>query len=1137
MENKYAFIITLFTMIFALPTLVFGQCDFEVDNTIIVDATCNQPNGSVEFTLSGGISPYTLDWSGGTIMNNVITGLVAGTYDVTITDGTPCSEVVQVVIFDIGSPTIDQIVVTDATCGQANGAIEVFVSGGTPAYSVSVGSLLFTGNSPFTITGLFIGTYTVDVTDSNGCTTIGTVTIMEESGPTIDNISTVDATCGQADGSFTITVSGGIAPYTYESNGNLQVDNPTFTGLDSGTHAVSVTDANGCQAFVTANIFDADGPQIDNITITDATCGNADGGFTIVASGGIPPYTYSVNGISQIDNPNFTDFASGTYLVIVEDSNGCITTASFTINEEDAPSINNISTTDASCGQTNGSIDVIVSGGVPPYTFVLDGMTTSTGIFTNLPAGFYTITVVDANGCESNAIAVINEDNLNLSIPFISNPCGQADGVISVSADGGTPPYTYDLDGTVQSDGNFENLPAGQYTLVITDDDGCTIESDITLSDGLALSCSGFSQTGYEINCVNPMVELEVGCSVNLNFTYLWSNGFNGVAQTVDVPGDYDVTVTDVDGCTKIIDFTVTENLDLQCGTIQGKVTIDDNNNCLFDAGEIPFAGYLVQAVGDQTFFGFTDANGEYVINALEGDYEVSVIGYDPILWTPCVDIENVTVVINDIAFADFSIEKLIDCPLLEVQIATPLIRRCFDGYYTVNYCNNGTVLAEDASILVTLPEFMTILDAPAYTDNGDNTYTFEIGDIDFGECGSFTIIINTSCDAILGQTLCATAEIFPQDPCQPINPIWSGASLEITADCDGNEVIYQITNVGTGDMTAPTEYIVIEDGVMFMAPPNPISPLQLDAGQSMPITFPADGTTYILQVNQVEGHPGNSNPTLAVEGCGIGLNGEFTTGFINQFPLDDVDPFVDIDCHEVIGSYDPNDKQAFPIGYGDEHYITDSTEIDYLIRFQNTGTDTAFTVVVEDVLSSDLDFTTLRPGVSSHPYHIDIFGSDTIHFVFDNILLPDSNINEPLSHGFVQFSIKPRAGLPLETVVENYADIFFDFNEAIRTNTVFHTVGEDFVIISSDHETFVPNLEIQAVPNPFSDETRLTLKGVETQGAVLHLYNLNGQKMATQIFNSSSILIERNGLSAGMYFYKIDLNGQLAGAGKLMVK
>jgi len=192
---------------------------------------------------------------------------------------------------------------------------------------------------------------------------------------------------------------------------------------------------------------------------------------------------------------------------------------------------------------------------------------------------------------------------------------------------------------------------------------------------------------------------------------------------------------------------------------------------------------------------------------------------------------------------------------------------------------------------------------------------------------------------------------------------------------------------------------------------------------------------------------------------------------------------------------------------------------------------------VVEDVLSEHLDITTLRPGVSSHPYNIEIIGSDTLHFVFENIMLPDSNINEPLSHGFVQFSIQPRLGTPLETLVENFADIFFDFNEAVRTNTVFHTVGEDFIIISSDHEVFLPDLEIQIVPNPFSEITRLTLQGVEVNTATLKLFDLQGKQWRNNQFSGQSIKIERKNLPKGMYFYQVEIEGRLAGVGKLIIK
>ena len=132
------------------------------------------------------------------------------------------------------------------------------------------------------------------------------------------------------------------------------------------------------------------------------------------------------------------------------------------------------------------------------------------------------------------------------------------------------------------------------------------------------------------------------------------------------------------------------------------------------------------------------------------------------------------------------------------------------------------------------------------------------------------------------------------------------------------------------------------------------------------------------------------------MEGCN-GVN----PGFVTIFPEDDGAPFISIDCRENISSFDPNDKQAFPRGYGSEHFIEKNTALEYLIRFQNTGTDTAFTVILKDTLSPWLDLYSVRPGAASHDYEYEILGQNIIKITFNNILLPDSNINELASHGF----------------------------------------------------------------------------------------------------------------------------------------
>ena len=186
------------------------------------------------------------------------------------------------------------------------------------------------------------------------------------------------------------------------------------------------------------------------------------------------------------------------------------------------------------------------------------------------------------------------------------------------------------------------------------------------------------------------------------------------------------------------------------------------------------------------------------------------------------------------------------------------------------------------------------------------------------------------------------------------------------------------------------------------------------------------------------------------MEACGTNAGGTFSTGFVTQFPDDDANPFVSIDCQESIGPYDPNDKRAFPKGVGDNHYIEANTDLEYLIRFQNVGTDTAFNVVIKDTLPDALNPATFVAGAASHPYRFEIEETGILTVSFENIQLPDSTTNEPASHGFFKFRIHQKPDNPIGTILENRAAIYFDFNEPVITNFSWHTIGADFLLADS---------------------------------------------------------------------------------------
>ncbi|KAA3629119.1 MAG: T9SS C-terminal target domain-containing protein, partial [Bacteroidetes bacterium] len=570
--------------------------------------------------------------------------------------------------------------------------------------------------------------------------------------------------------------------------------------------------------------------------------------------------------------------------------------------------------------------------------------------------------------------------------------------------------------------------------------------------------------------------------------------------------------------------------------TITGDVVYDQNLNCQQDTLEEGLQNWMVAAnsvTGD--FYGWTDSSGHYTIYAAPGFYQMDLVFPGPYWEENCTG--DATVFIEEgvnYEVVDYYPEALIECPFLTVDISSPFLRRCFDNYSVVQYCNNGTAPAEDAYIEVIFDELLTVDSATVDFEVGDdNVYLFNVGNVGVNDCGTFIIYTYLSCDAILGETICSEAHIFPDSLCQEISPEWSGATVEITGECTGEEVKFTVRNTGSGDMLMDGSYIVIEDGIILYSEPQPFI---LPSGDDFDLNFEANGSTYVCQATQVANHPINFLPTASIEGCGTNDDGEFSTGFVTQFPEGDGAPFLSIDCQEVIGAYDPNDKNGYPKGVGEERFIDVGQDVEYRIRFQNTGTDTAFTVIIEDVLSSHWDMESLRLGASSHPYELEIRGDDTLRFVFNNILLPDSTANEPASHGFIKFKISQQPELPLGTIIENEAAIFFDFNEPVITNTTVHRLGEDYLGVVGVNSPVIPGLEVSVSPNPFSETTSIYLSGIEFEEAQLTLYNAQGMLVDQQSFSTNKYSLNRGSLAGGIYWFEITLDGEKGYFGKMVI-
>lgn len=562
---------------------------------------------------------------------------------------------------------------------------------------------------------------------------------------------------------------------------------------------------------------------------------------------------------------------------------------------------------------------------------------------------------------------------------------------------------------------------------------------------------------------------------------------------------------------------------------LAGRVHLDPEADCLPDPGETPLNGWLVRAEGQYTFYDITDADGHFFMPVDTGSYEVTVFPQGP-YWEMCNSPANI-VAMGDTLALDFPAQPQADCPFLSVDISAPLLRRCFDNVYFVHYCNHGTAAAEDAYVEVTLDPYLEYVSSSIpFTIQDGNTFTFPVGDLAIGECGSFQITAYLDCDStVLGQTHCTEAHIFPDSLCTPPASLWDGASISAEAQCTGDSVVFFIINNGEGAMAAPLEYIIIEDQIVLMQ-----GQFQLGPMETMETAVEATGATLHLEAQQSPGHPsGRPSAGATAEGCG----GWLSIGLFTQWANEGGDLFTDTDCQENIGSYDPNDKTGFPSGFTEEKLIEPGQELEYLLRFQNTGTDTAFTVVVADVLPPELDLTTLRPGASSHPYSYSIDQEGRPLFTFNDILLPDSTTNLEASNGFVRFRIAQQPGLPLGTEIANKALIYFDFNEPVETNTEIHRLGVVFPWGLSNTQYYAPVVSrVRVVPNPLSGSAWLEVEGVAPGALRLWVTDLSGRVIRQEEAFGTGFEFRRGGLPAGLYFFRIEREGVVLGMGRMVV-
>lgn len=566
---------------------------------------------------------------------------------------------------------------------------------------------------------------------------------------------------------------------------------------------------------------------------------------------------------------------------------------------------------------------------------------------------------------------------------------------------------------------------------------------------------------------------------------------------------------------------------------IAGQVQWDQDKDCIEQPADPGLKNWIVTAASPtDTFYRSTAPDGSYALRVDTGHYTVRVRPLNSLWDTDCSVLDTVLVQMFDTIQHNFPVRATVDCPGMEVSTVVARLRPCFPANLQVWWCNNGTIAAEEAQIQLVLNEHMTYDSASLAPSlvSGD-TLWFDLDTVQPFECGNFFVRVLVDCDtALLGQTLCYTAHAYPDTTCLPPSE-WSGAQVVTTGYCEGDSVRLVLRNIGSAPTAQGLEYIIVEDNVIMLQ-----APFWLPPGDSIILKVKANGSTWRLIAQQEPGFPHGFFSTVALEGCHGGAS--FSTGFVNQFPSGDAAPWLDEECRVVTGSYDPNDKSAVPEGYGEQHFVMANTDLEYLIRFQNTGTDTAFRVVIRDQISPYIDPASVQPGAASHAYTWSLSGTGELVFTFDPIALPDSGANLAASQGFVQFRIAQQPNLPQNTRFENRAAIYFDFNAPVITNTVFHTIQPLFKPTSSvEPPVFAAGEKLKVWPNPANEVAYISFKDKALSPRKLSLYDLSGHLVSVAFSSENTVAVQRGGLPAGMYLVKVETHGERTQVGAVVFR
>ncbi|MEM8585948.1 MAG: hypothetical protein AAGF87_16845, partial [Bacteroidota bacterium] len=800
--------------------------------------------------------------------------------------------------------------------------------------------------------------------------------------------------CAGQDGIIQIIPRGGVPPYElqFESQPTIIIENEfdtvTFSGLDEDQYSFSLIDEAGCNPSGFSNInLEVAPPILVHVGQVDCITGYASFDIEVIGEDG--PYTYE-----DIEGNPWAYFDSihvsipGPKIVYAVQDNGCRVGVSFGFNAHPYYTQDiRLTSAEAGCGYSNGQATVLVRGESYPYTYQWSDGTNSCRI-DSAQYGFYSVTITDSKNCTFTRDVLVGEEPSGRIRPAYSGSLFCNDTVtVTIDYENFTDvpdsietvfwldPYTLD---TIAQSLNFVTTePIRLQAYARNHVSTCSYSYPVIVDGPMSgenpyIVANNYNECGFPI--------------LSTPFSIIDPNWILPDSTMLTQPGSFraeqegwyyiskDFPISCSDGSTTYLldSFYVVDTS--SCGILQGQLLLDTLDNCSGNNSiAIPNKLISVERLtpDPKNYYALTHTNGYWRIQVPDGDYELQAVQLsNSVLYEDCLPLPQITA--SDNTLSDTT--KIIvipseDCAQVVTDIIVPRLRRCFDNEIYVTYKNRGPDPVYNARLLLDLDNELIIQSSslPISDELPDGRIAFDLGNLRPFDEGYISIDVLVSCLAQLGREHCIHAEITPSAPCPSPPDFWTGATVTAIGECINDQSFFTITNIGDGDMSVPIQYIVIEDGVMLSIGEQ--SSPALTAGQELVIGPYSSGSNYWIYTNQEPFSPGDIQPSAYISGCNTQTEIASEDGNFNSFDDGDIQPQIDHICLVNTGAFDPNDKTAVPVGYGPDHFIEPDNSIDYLIRFQNTGTDTAFNVRLVDTLDTDLDLSTFEVLSASHDF------------------------------------------------------------------------------------------------------------------------------------------------------------------------